>query len=132
MTYIQTTFHFKGSHVTDVISDIMIPDIRRPLRQAVQRRKVQIPGRDGSIDFGPGRKLDFNIEVDFTIKATTSAALMSKMRLLSAFLDGKGDLYFSDDEAEVYQAQVLEIVNVSKRVFSYIQSGTIIFECDGG
>jgi len=130
--YTQTTFYFKGVNVTDIISDIMIPDIRRPLRPEVTRRKVQIPGRDGSIDFGPGRKLDFNIEVDFTIKANNSSSLMLKMRNLAIFLDGKGELYFTDDTNMKYQAQVSDLITVRKRVFSYVQSGVIVFECDGG
>lgn len=126
--YTQTTFSFKGVPVTDIISDIMIPDIRRPLRPEVTRRKLEIPGRDGAWDFGPGNKRDFVIEVDFTIKGEDNGDLMTKMRSLADFLDGKGELIFSDDP-EVYQAQVFAQIMPSKRVFQRVQSGTIVFEC---
>ena len=127
--YTQTTFSFKGVSITDIIPDIMIPEIRRPVRPEVTRRKVEIPGRDGAWDFGQGRKRDFEIEVDFTIKANSSNELMEKKRSLSTFLDGKGSLVFTDDLDEVYQAQVFNKIITRKQVFSYVQSGTIVFEC---
>ncbi len=130
--YNQTTFSFKGINVTTIIADIMIPNIRMPLRASRRRRKVVIPGRDGSWDFGPGAKDDFEIEVDFTIKAVNSTDLKEKLRSMDSFLEGKGALIFSDDPTVPYQAQVLKEITLRKRVFSYIQSGTITFECDGG
>lgn len=126
----QILFTFKGEIVTDIVPDILIPDVRRPLRPEVQRRKVVIPGRDGSWDFGPGAKRDFEIEVDFILRGTDTSDLMSKFRLLSAYLDGKGELFFSDDEDEKYQAQVLSLIVPERRVFSYVRSGMIVFECD--
>lgn len=126
----QTIFSFIGQNVTDVVSDILIPDIRRPLRPEVQSRKIEIPGRDGSWDFGPGAMRDFEIEVDFILKGTDSASVMSKARSLANMLSGKGTLYFSDEPSIKYQAQVVKQVSMNKRVFSYVQSGTIIFECD--
>ncbi len=130
MTYTQTTFSFQGTNVTDIISDIMLPDIRRPGRTPRIRRKVAIPGRDGTWDFGSDDKEDFEIEVDFTINADDSTDLMTKIRLLDSFLEGKGSLVFSDDVTTTYQAQVIKEIRLAKRVFSYIKSGTIIFECD--
>ncbi len=127
--YNQTTFSFKGTNVTDIIPDIMIPDIRIPLRPEVRKRKMEIPGRDGAWNFGPGEKRDFNIEVDFTINATDNADLRSKMRSLSSFLDGSGELIFTDDPTQTYQAEVYSQISTSKRVFTRVQSGTIIFEC---
>lgn len=132
MSYDQITFSFKGTEVTTIISNIIIPDVRRPLRPSYTRRKIEIPGRDGSWDFGPGNTRDFNIEVDVTIVGEDSSDLMSKMRSLSNFLSGKGALVFSDDLDITYQAQVFTQVMPQRRVFSYAQSGTIIFECDAG
>ena len=125
-----TIFTFKDVLVTIAVPDILISEIRRPLRPAVQRRKIEIPGRDGAWDFGPGAKQDFEIEVDFTLRAATTGALMDKMRSLAAYLDGKGPLYFSDDTNAVYQAQVFAMIRTEKRLFASIQSGTIVFECD--
>lgn len=127
--YNQTVFSFKGVFITDIIPNIMIPDIRRPLRPQVTRRKVEIPGRDGAWSFGPGDKRDFNIEVDFTINATSTADLMAKKRALSNFLDGRGELIFTDDLTESYMAEVFAQISTVRRVFSYVQSGTIVFEC---
>ena len=132
MTYTQTTFTFKGVNVNTIVTKIMISEIRRPVRPEVTRRKIQIPGRAGSWDFGLGDKQDFNIEVDFNIVAASSGQLMTLMRSLSTFLDGKGSLVFSDDQSKTYTAQVYKIITPRKRVFSYACSGTIIFECDGG
>ena len=126
----QILFTFKDVPVTTAVADILISGIKRPLRPAVQRRKVEIPGRDGAWDFGPGAKRDFEIEVDFTIKAVDTGTLMSKMRSLADYLDGKGPLVFSDDSAKVYQAQVLQIIVPERGVFSVIRFGTIVFECD--
>lgn len=126
----QTLFTFKDVPVINAVPNILISDIRRPLRPAVVRRKVVIPGRDGSWDFGPGAMQDFVIEVDFIIRATDTGALMEKMRSLADYLDGKGALIFSDDPAKVYQAQVLQLIVPERGVFSTIRSGTIMFECD--
>jgi predicted phage tail component-like protein len=126
----QLIFTFKEIPVTDAVLNILISDIRRPLRPAVWRRKIEIPGRDGAWDFGPGVKRDFEIEVDFTIRAADTGALMAKMRSLAVYLDGKGPLVFSDDLTKVYQAQVLQLIVPERRVFSAIRSGTIVFECD--
>lgn len=126
----QTLITFKDVPVINAVPNILISDIRRPLRPAVVRRKVVIPGRDGAWDFGPGAKRDFEIEVDFTIKAVEAGALLAKMRSLADFLDGKGPLVFSDDPTKVYQAQVLQIIVPERGVFSVIRSGTIVFECD--
>jgi predicted phage tail component-like protein len=123
-------FTFKGVPVTTAVADILISGIKRPLRPAVQRRKVEIPGRNGAWDFGPGASRDFEIEVDFTIRATDTGTLMAKMRILASYLDGKGPLVFSDDPAKVYQAQVLQMIVLERGVFSTIRSGTIVFECD--
>lgn len=123
-------FTFKDVPVTTAVADILISGIKRPLRPAVQRRKVEIPGRNGAWDFGPGARRDFEIEVDFTIKAVDTGSLMNKMRSLADFLDGKGPLVFSDDPTKVYQAQVLQIIVPEQGVFSVIRSGTIVFECD--
>jgi predicted phage tail component-like protein len=123
-------FTFKDVPVTTAVADILISGIKRPLRPAVQRRKVEIPGRNGAWDFGPGARRDFEIEVDFTIKAVDTGSLMNKMRSLADFLDGKGPLVFSDDPTKVYQAQVLQIIVPERGVFSVIRSGTIVFECD--
>ncbi len=126
----QILFTFKDVPVTTAVADILISGIKRPLRPAVQRRKVEIPGRNGAWDFGPGAKRDFEIEVEFTIKAVDTGTLMTKMRSLADYLDGKGPLVFSDDPAKVYQAQVLQIIIPERGVFSVIRSGTIVFECD--
>ncbi len=126
----QTTFSFGGVSVTDIVENILIPDIRRPARTAVQKRKLTIPGRDGSWDFGPGEKRDFNIEVDFTITSPSSTQTRQKLRDLDAFLDGKKELFFTDDEEQGYQAAVYAQILLNKRVFSHTQSGTIVFECD--
>ena len=128
--YTQTTFTFGGAAVTSVVPDIMIPDIRRPLRPEYRKHKVEIPGRDGSWDFGVSERQDFNIEVDFNILSTTSSALMVSLRELDTFLTGKKELIFSDDTSVSYMARVYAMIALNKRVFSYAQSGTIVFECD--
>ena len=126
----QTLFTFKDVPVINAVPNILISDIRRPLRPAVVGRKVVIPGRDGAWDFGPGAKQDFVIEVDFIIRAADTGALMEKMRSLADYLDGKGSLIFSDDPVKVYQAQVLQLIVPERGVISTIRSGTIMFECD--
>ena len=130
MSYTQPTFSFKGVSVTTIVADILIPEIRRPLRPQVTRHKLEIPGKSGSWDFGDGVKQDFNIEVDFILRGATVEETRNQARALDTFLDGKGDLVFTDDPGETYSARVYAAIGLDKIVFSRVVEGTIIFECD--
>ena len=109
---------------------ILVTSIRRPLRQGVKRRKLAIPGRAGSWDFGPGPPEDFIIEVDVTLRGINHTDLRGLFRSLENWLAGKGPLVFSDEPEKVYQAQVAETVMMTASTLSLVQSGTIRFECD--
>ena len=124
------TVSFKDVLLNSLHPRILVTGIRRPLRPAVKRRKLAIPGRAGAWDFGPGQPEDFIIEVDVTLRGSDHLELRGLFRSLEAWLEGKGPLVFSDEPDKVYQAQVVESVTTTSSTLSLVQSGTIRFECD--
>jgi hypothetical protein len=58
--------------------------------------------------------------------------LQTRIGTLSTFLDGKGNLVFSDNLSKVYTAQVYDEVAMAGDATARWTRGLIVFECDGG
>ena len=127
-----TDLTFKGASLRTSVPGISITGIARPARPSYERTKVVIPGRDGSYDFGNNRKEDFLITVEVVIEADSAKNLQTRIGTLSTFLDGKGNLVFSDNLSEVYTAQVYDEVAMAGDATARWARSLIIFECDAG
>lgn len=125
-----TTMSFKGAELTTSVAGAKITKITRPARPAYERNKVVIPGRDGSYDFGNNRKEDFLITVEVLITGSSASALQTKLASLNSYLDGKGELCFSDASNTKYQAQVYDEVTVADDASARWARVLIAFECD--
>lgn len=125
-----TKMSFRGNDLDSVIVGAKVLKISRPARPKYERNKVVIPGKDGSYDFGNNRKEDFLVTVEVLITGGTAQALRLNLRFLSTYLDGKGDLTFSDDPSTVYQAQVYDEVSTREDATARWARCLITFECD--
>ena len=128
-----TTFTFGGVGITSVApagSVIAVSRIQRPIRPVYTKRKLRIPGRDGSWDFGTGDKLDYTITVEIGIAATSSALAAQAETAVATFLDGKEALVFSDAPSTTHTAQAYEMVSAERIGAAYGRLITITFECD--
>jgi predicted phage tail component-like protein len=127
-----TDLTFKGTSLRQAVPGVRITNIIRPARPPYERNKVVIPGRDGSYDFGNNRKEDFLITVEVVIEADSAKNLQTRIGTLSTFLDGKGNLVFSDNPSKVYTAQVYDEVAMAGDATARWARSLIIFECDAG
>ena len=132
-------FSFKFNNVdiqtlaTTGIIKIGIIDISRPARPEYVTRKLEIPGRNGSWDFGQGAKKDFEISVTIRVIADNMTNATAAVKALDTFFTGgKKALVFSDDTTKTYQAQVNTIVPVtrSRELGGNIADAQITFNCD--
>jgi predicted phage tail component-like protein len=123
---------FRGINLTAAVEGARITNISRPARPPRERNKVIIPGKDGSYDFGNNRIEDFLVSAEIVITATSASELQTKIQALSAFLDGKGGLVFSDAPSTVYQAQVYDEVAVVGDTTARWGRALVVFECDAG
>jgi len=127
------TFTFGGVDVKNNLpegTELIVREVRRPLKKPKTRHKVAIPGRAGSWDFGGEVAQDFPVEVDITIFSDTYDKVMSAARQVASNLDGKELLIFDDDPTESYTAQVYEMIGMeAQQVANHVQA-TIIFDCD--
>lgn len=127
-----TNMFFKGHDFRNEIPDSRIINIIRPIRPSYERNKVVIPGKDGTYDFGNNRKEDFLITVEIAVEAESASQLQDRLALLATFLDGKGNLYFSDAPTVIYTAQVYDTVTSAGDPTARWSKGLIVFECDAG
>ncbi len=129
-----TSFTWDGDDIKDqavVGSEVKVNNIYRPLIYPVKRRKVQVPGRDGSYDFGTGAAEDYTITVDITIIGDTAALAQETAEAIAAFLVDKETLIFSDT-ATTHTAEVYDMVTMGPEGKGNVIRATIVFECDGG
>lgn len=127
---------FNEKNIRTEVSDIKITGVTRPALMAKKRNLVDIPGRDYPWDFGENTKETFEIIVDVAIEADRDpgeegSTLIEKINQLLTFLDHNEakQLYFSDDSANKYQAQVYDGVQMSENPARTLATGTIVFEC---
>lgn len=127
-----TDLTFKGASLRTSVPGISITGIARPARPSYERNKVVIPGKNGTYDFGNNRKEDFLITVEVVIEADSAKNLQTRIGTLSTFLDGKGNLVFSDNPSKVYTAQVYDEVVMAGDATARWARGLVVFECDAG
>ena len=128
------TVKFKNVDLTTAATGttrMVISAVSRPIRKPMTRRKLAIPGRAGSYDFGVGVAQDYTITVSGHITGTTSANVQTALASLSALLAGKEDLVISDQPAVTHTAQVYDEIRISPRPgMSRAVDFAITFECD--
>lgn len=126
-------FTFQGESFLDQATDnveLLIRRVVRPLRQARTRRKVKIPGRAGTWDFGAGPPEDYTITVEITISGKEYGDAMDTVEKLKDFLRGKGALVFGDQLDEVHAAEVYDQIDLDPQNIGATVFATIEFECD--
>lgn len=125
-----TDMYFKSESLINAIEEAKITNISRPVRPAYERNKVVIPGRDGSYDFGNNRKEDFLIIVELVVIGISAENLQNKLESLSGYLEGKGELYFTDAPTKKYNAQVYDEVSAAGDATARWARVLVAFECD--
>lgn len=126
-----TDFTFNSAtSIVNAVSGIKITNVTRPTRPARERNKVVIPGVNGTYDFGNNRKEDFIITIEIVIIGISASDLQTKVKALSSYLDGKGNLIFTDDLSTTYTAQVYDEVVLTGDATAKWARGLIVFECD--
>lgn len=102
-------FSFKGKNSKDF--GIYVVEDDRVLRPSLSNNEVIIPKRHGSYDFGNNtyRNRDIILTLGL-LKETTPEELRLKMREIAGWLNGKGNLIFSDEPDKHYIAKVYDFV----------------------
>lgn len=127
------TLTFGGSEINTVLpagASVGVTSVVRPVRPSQTRRKLQLPGRDGSWDFGEGKKEDFNVEVELVLSATTKEIAFTALDAIADYFDGKEDLVFGDNPGKTYHARVYQMVTAERHGRGKIYQISITFECD--
>lgn len=128
------TFTFGGITLESVMPpsvSVGVTRTRHPVRPPRQRRKLTVPGRDGSWDFGPGRREDFTVEVDILLLTPSQEMADTCLSILADYVEGQKELTFSDRPGEVYWAQVTEEITAERFGRGQTYRVSITFECDG-
>jgi len=130
-------FTFNGQSITDQIPsgvtglEIIVRGVHRPFKQAVTQRRVRIPGRRGSLDFGAGEKQDYTIGIRLSVTGDSSEDVLQCVRQIDTLLTGKGNLVFDDESAVTHRAEIYDEIDTDFIITG--KSATIDFEfvCDG-
>lgn len=125
---------FGGTDLTSAATSptkMVVSSVARPSRKPMTKRRLKVPGRAGSWDFGPGVPEDYQVTVLLHVIGETPADSMATAAALSVILDGKKPLVISDQPLITHQAQVYDEVRIEPepgkaRAFTL----TVIFECD--
>ena len=128
------TVTFNGTNITTAASGtvvMVVSSVSRPARKPMRRRRLTIPGRAGSWDFGNPVGEDYQVSVSGHIVAETSADVQATGLALAALLDGKHDLVVSDQPSVTHTAQVFSEIKLSPRPGrSRMVDIEITFDCD--
>ncbi|MDO4721448.1 MAG: hypothetical protein Q4A78_12350 [Peptostreptococcaceae bacterium] len=108
-TYISAVadFSFKGRKMSS-FGSFGIFKLGRPIVPPLAYEKEKILGVDGEIIFVDGYK-NIPIIIEIVNANPDNRERYQEVKALSKHLQGKGELFFSDDESEKYTAQVLEV-----------------------
>ena len=87
---------------------------RTPLLPEKRRTTIEVPGRDGTFDFGFDSYAPRIITVDCLIKATTRAALRTALAQVAVWLSGSGWLVFDHDTTKRWAAKVYNGIDLSR------------------
>ncbi len=129
MSFLWDTSDIIDAAPTD--TKIIVSKVQRPVIYPTTRRKLSIPGRDYSWDFGDGDLEDYNIIVDLILTGKTVALTQSCADAVAALLTGREDLKFSDS-ATIHSARIYDAVMASGEAGGTVIKISITFECDGG
>jgi predicted phage tail component-like protein len=122
-------FTYDGIHSSTY--GISAKTVTRPLLPTLTARKLTIPGRSGSYDFGDNVFEDRIIEVELRYIGTSFNELRSRARTISAWLSGysgKKNLIFDDEAAKYYVAKIYSSIGLSN-LFT-IGECKVQFECE--
>lgn len=116
------TFNGKNSY-----SDFGLKIKSRPPRPKPERNvdKIEIPDRDGYLTVDHGTYKGFTLTVNCMLLNATG--ISEQARDIKAWLDGSGDLIFSDDTAK-YKATVINQFDVAEEINNYGEF-EVVFDC---
>lgn len=109
---------------------ILIRKIDFPLRQAITRHKVEIPGRPGSWDFGGGVKQDYHITIIIAIIGKDVEDVVATASVLESAFAAKGDLILSFWPSITHRAMVYDEIPMELEGPGGVGRVTLNFECD--
>ena len=114
-----------------ILVPMSTPGVRviRPLKKSLSSHKIEIPQRAGSWDFECGVEQDYNITVEIVIIADTAENIMLCAKAIETYLDGKGQVRFTDDTA-IHEGQIYQGVYIYSDLIGNYGTATLVFECD--
>ena len=127
------TFSWNATNIQDLAAtgvEILVRDLSFPLRQAISRHKVEIPGRAGSWDFGGGVKQDYNITIVIAVVGKDIDNIMTTLDSLEAALTDKGDLVLSFKPNVTHKAKIYDEIPVDLEGPGGVALVELNFECD--
>ena len=97
----------------------LLPD-RRPTT-------IDLPGRDGTVDFENDSYTSRLIPVDCLMKATTDATLQERLAAAADWLSGSGYIIFDKDTTKRWKGKVYQGSDLARHPLA--SQFTVVFEC---
>jgi predicted phage tail component-like protein len=107
-------FKFNGIKSTD--KDIVLIDYRPIFLPANDRRFVQIPGRDGSIQVGTDAKKDVILDCNVAILGENEEDILNRVCLANTWLAERGKLEFWDMPGKYYMGEVIGEISMESQI----------------
>ncbi|MFT9496605.1 distal tail protein Dit [Anaerosolibacter sp.] len=116
---------FKDTHSSQY--GLIVRSVDRNVLPPLKRREIEIPGKHGTYDFDGNVYEKRTISIEFGVVHYNFQDLRNKIRLIAAWLSGKGKLVFDDEPDKYYDAKIYQNVPLEQ----IISSGrfSVIFEC---
>lgn len=112
------TYGIKFNDKTSNEMGLLVQITSRPILPEKRRNELEIPGRDGVIDFGGNTFANRLITMDISIKETTREAFNAKAREIANWLAEKGTLCLLEEPDIYYVGQVFSLVDLKKLLFN--------------
>lgn len=97
---------------------LLVQVTSKPILPEKRRNELEIPGKDGVIDFGGNTFANRLITMDISIKETTREAFNAKAREIANWLAPKGTLCLLEEQDIYYVGQVFSLIDLKKLLFS--------------
>lgn len=127
------TFSWNDTDIKDYAvtgTEITIREYSFPLRKAITKHKVQIPGRAGSWDFGGGVEQDYNIRIVIAIIGDDVDKIMETADLLETAFSDKGELILSFRPNVIHYAKIYDEIPMDLEGPGGVGVVELNFECD--
>jgi predicted phage tail component-like protein len=108
--------YFKFNNVKSTDKDIVLIDYKPIFLPANDRRFVQIPGRDGSIQAGTNAKKDVILDCKVAILGNSEEDVLYRVCLANTWLAKRGKLEFWDQPGRYYIGEVVGEVSMESQI----------------